>query len=271
LKLLIIEKIDDYDVITKIDSDNGMIDPEASRAAAASSIKKSQTSIEIDRLKSQMGVYARQRIQAERNALKAKTDADKRKFVDEYRLRQSQLKDVEEQLKPLAVAFQQEFRDAVRAKAVYFQPKPGNELVDDAEAEAIQTKLSAAIQAGVLLSRNLKQICDYRGRKFWKKISGKWQGQEISKIGIEPASGVIADVDLTEAQRAEISAQIETDRIAAMKTADRLAEKTAVLTALAGDGNAMRGRLEIQGDPDALKKSQDWYNAEAVTVEAKYK
>ena len=271
MKLLIIQEIDGIDVIAKIDNANGMVDPEMSKAAAKKLLNKTATAIEIDRIKSQMAVYAKQMIQARRNAKMAKSDAERQAFIDEYNTREVQFKELQEDLNPLAVTLKSEFQDLIRSNAVYFIPPPGNKLIEDANAESIQTKLTAAINSDLLLNRDLKSLCDHRGKRYFKKNSGKWQMQEITKIGVEPANGSILEADLTDDNKIEISEQAETDRIAALKPADRLAEKDRIIEGLAGEGNAMRGRLEIQGDKDALKKSQDWYNAELAKVEEKYK
>jgi hypothetical protein len=271
MKLLITKEIDEHKIITGIQGAGGLIDPEASRKNATKAIKKSATAKEIGRLKSQIEVYAKQMIQASRNTKFAKTDAEKRKFADEYKLREGQLKELEKEIMPLAVKIKKEFQQAVRDNAEYFRPCPGEEIVEDAEAENIKSKMIAATQAGTVLNRDLKQIVDYRGKKYWKKISGKWQYQEISKIGIEPASGSIAEADLTETNRAEITEQAETARIAALKPADRQAEKEAVIAEIASQAGIMKNTLEVQGDENALEKTRTWLAEETAKVEAKYK
>lgn len=271
MKLLIIQQINGIDIIAKIDNAHGMIDPEASKAAAKKHLCKTATSIEIDRIKSQLGVYAKQMIQAMRNAKIAKYDAERRSFSDEYKTRELQFKELQKDLHPLAVTIKSEFQDLIRKHAIYFIPPPGNELIEDTEADAIQIKLTAAISNGLLLGRDLKPLCDHRGERYFVKSSGKWKMQEITKIGIEPVKGSINESDLTDDNKTEISEQAEADRIAGLKPADKLAEKDRAISGIADAGNAMRGRLEIQGDKDALKKSQAWFQTESAKVEEKYK
>jgi len=95
-------------------------------------------------------------------------------------------------------------------------------------------------------------------------VGGKWSSREISKIGDEIKSGEITEIN------AEISEQLESERIAKLTTAQKEAEKSNLISALASRANAMRGELEIQGDAAALKKSQDWYKAEVEKVQARY-
>ena len=274
MKLLITREIDGFNVITKIEGAGGLIDPEATRQRAVVELRKTDVHKEIDRLKNQMSVYVRQMIQAGRNAkdaLKRKDNQSHRKFSDEYKLREGQTKEIEKELKPLARQYQAELKNQIRANAVYFIPKPGEEVIEDAEAATIKTKMEAAYAADSVLTRDMKQVCDYRGNIYYKKISGKWQGQEISRLGIEPAKGSVLAKNLSEADLTEITEQAEADRIAALKPDARQAEKEAIITGLANMANAMRGRLEIQGDSKALQKAQDWYNAEVAKAEAKYK
>ena len=55
-----------------------------------------------------------------------------------------------------------------------------------------------------------------------------------------------------------------------MTAAQKAEEKAGVIQGLQHQAVQMRMGLEIQNDSAALKKSQDWYNAEVAKVEALY-
>ena len=266
MKTIITQTIDGIEIITAVS--DAQIDPEKTIPKAVKAVEKTDTHRQIDALKKEITSYIQSAAQAMKHAKGAVSNPEKQRFSDEYRARMLQVKDVEDKIKPLAVTLKNEYRQAMTTEAVYFQPKPGEHIVPN--GEEIRVKLNEAIQAGKQLGRDLKQIDDYRGKVYHKKIDGKWMKQEVTKLGEKPLAGGILAGDLTPEQIAEISKQAETDRIKALKPVDREAEKMSVIDGLIAEASAMRGRLEITGDKDALKKAQDWYNAEVAKVEAVY-
>jgi hypothetical protein len=110
----------------------------------------------------------------------------------------------------------------------------------------------------------MQEICDNRGKTAWIKSGGKWSKREITKIGDEIKPGEITEIN------DEIIAQLEAERIAGLTTAQKAEEKARKIEGLLLQSIQMKAGLEIQGDKDALKKSQDWYNAEVSKIEALY-
>ncbi|RPI78153.1 MAG: hypothetical protein EHM45_06495 [Desulfobacteraceae bacterium] len=270
MKNIITQQIDGHQIITRIEGAGGLIDPEATRRRVAVEIEKTDVAKQINEQKSMMAVYARQAYQASKNHRTAKTEAEKRGFEDEYRLRHAQSKEIEKILAPLAVEYQKKFREMVTEYAVYFTPKEGEYIVEDAEAADAELKMIAATQAGRVLKKDLSEIVDNRGKVYYKKTSGEWFRFEMRKLGDTAPSGAVLDADLTDAQRLEIMEHDTKLRIAALKPAERLAERDVIIDGLAHRADAMRGKLDIQGDKDALAKARAWYDTEKGKVEAKY-
>jgi hypothetical protein len=208
-------------------------------------------------------------MQAKKNSKGAATDQEKRRFWDEFKLREGQARELEAELLPLFNDLKKEYAVLMVEKAVHFIPPEGEKIVSDAEADACAVKLQEAEAAGKRLDAGLNRVDDYRGNKYWKK-SDKWTLAEITRLGDKPASGAILESELTASQQAEITEQIERERIAKLSTAARIAERGNVLSALVGRAAAMRSELEILGDSQALKKSQDWLKAETDAVNVKY-
>jgi len=82
---------------------------------------------------------------------------------------------------------------------------------------------------------------------------------------------LIAESKLSESQRAEISLQLETERISKMSKADKAKEKEQRESGLKAQAVQMRNELEISNDKDALKKAQEWLAAELTKLDEVYK
>ncbi len=270
MKTMTTQTIDGFDIIKRIGNVDGLIDPEATKKVVAKKIIDTEIHKQIHVIKKQMQTYAIQALQARKNCKNAKTKDEKKKFLDEYKGREFQINELQKELKPLAVELEKKHKEMIIEHAIYFIPTPGEEIIKDSKAENITKKMIDALQSGKLLDKNLDQIDDYRGKIFWKKVNSKWEKSDINKLGEVPVIGAIEDKNLTDAQRIEISAQMEIDRIAAMKPAEREAEKLAVITGLKSRAAMMKVELDIDGDLKALKKSQDWLKIEIAKVEKKY-
>lgn len=112
-------------------------------------------------------------------------------------------------------------------------------------------------------------IDDNRGRIVWIK-NVKWEKRTLQFLVDLKGTLEIWEDELTEEQQGEIIIQIEIDRMEALTPEEKEAEKIMMLDAALKQSVQMRNELEIQGDPDALQKAQDWYNAEVVKIEEKY-
>lgn len=264
---IITQQVDGYDVIAGISTP--MIDAEQTRPLVNKYLATTDVAAKIDGIQKEIASHARAAAVAKEASKSAKykgKDDEAANHAADYRFRWEKVKECQEQLKaPVAelVALRQK---ATEDLAVYHQPKPGE--IIKANGDEIIAKLKSAIDNGCVLTTDLKEVIDNRGKTFFKKSGGKWIVQEITKLGEEPMSGSVEK--LTESELAEMSEQAEENRVANLKTSDRETEKQMILDGIASQAVSMRSKLEIQGDKDALKKSQDWYKEQVAAVEKKY-
>jgi hypothetical protein len=262
LKTRITQNIDGYDIIIGIGE--AQIDGVATMPIVETALRETAEYKSVEAKKQELSVVLNQAASAMKNARDSKTQSDKNKFVAEYQQNLEKSKAVESELKELIEPLQEKQKELILKHAIYFQPKEGETIITPEEAEIIEQAMNEATLKNCYLDVNMKQLCDNRGKTAWIKSGGKWSKREITKIGDEIKPGEITEIN------AEISEQLESERIAKLTTAQKEAEKSNLISALASRANAMRGELEIQGDAAALKKSQDWYKAEVEKVQARY-
>lgn len=205
-------------------------------------------------------------------ALKAGQDAQRKRYeldTEEHRSNSDRLMLA---LVPLVDALEQRRRALTLEHAVYFEPRACEIQMSDEEAETLSAQLATLGEHERLTVEGVP-VADFRGLTFWRKGPDGWDRSDVDKIGVDPiAWGGTLDADLTPADRAEISVQMNAERIAALSVADRGAEKTGNLDALASQAATKRAADEIRGvsAKAALDASRVWYEAEAAIIEAAY-
>jgi len=270
MKLITTKKIDNTTIITGVTSTVGLVDGEATRKIVEVEITKTPIAKQIDEIKKQMEVYAASARQAATGYKRAKTDDEQRKYADEYQLRKSQIDDLRKDLIPIVAEFQKQWQALMIEKSVYFTPASGDELVSDAEGTEINTLLKQAFDAGQLLTRDKKTITDHRGKTFWKKTGSEWAKFPMTKITDSPVTGSIEETQLTDVQRTEIAAQVERERIAALKPVEKDKELQAVLSSLVSRAAVMKSELEVTGAAKPVETAREWLNDKTAEVNAKY-
>lgn len=193
-----------------------------------------------------------------KSAAVAKDEVKYRNALEAMKVRQ-------EELRPLARARAEKIIALRLQNAVHFEPRTGEVIMAAAEADERLEAIQNAPQ-GTLIALGGSIVEDNRGKVFFRRISGKWGRTHIVKLGDKIPSGAILEQDVTETQRTEI----ERDRVRALPEELRMKEREKVLSLVLKSAGAMRSDLEIQGDPDALQKSQDWYQAERARLETLY-
>ncbi|MGD9157310.1 MAG: hypothetical protein PVG39_02795 [Desulfobacteraceae bacterium] len=274
MKTIIIQNIDGYDVITSLSEAGGFIDPVETRKAIESKIKETETVKRVEAIHKQMNDLARQgtKLKSEvKELLKLGKKNEANQAYQKSNEKYAEMKAFEPELKSLFLKMKEEYKELMISNAVYFQPKPGEEFVEDVEAEEIKALLAEAIPNGQLVTKDKKKIVDNRGKEYWQKSAGKWHQSWIDKIGLKPNEAMIYINDLTESQRKEISLQLETERISKMSKADKAKEKEQRESGLRNQAVQMRNELEISNDKDALKKAQEWLAAELTKLDEVYK
>jgi len=270
MKTIITKEIDGYKIIIGIGDAGGLIDPEATRKIVNKKIQDTETWKNINQIKKQMQVYANQAMQAKKNIKSAKSEQEKRKFSDEWKFRTGQMKELENDLKPLAFELKKVFRQMTLQEAIYFETGK-DRIVEDAEADKINQLMIEATQEGALVDENKNKVVDNRGKVFWKKDGSDWYKTEINKIGVD-GNGIL-ESDLSESQRTEIAEYLEKKRIEGLTAAQKTAEKESKIDSLALQADQMKGKLIIQGtkEADALSQAKTWYDSEVAKVESLYK
>lgn len=270
MKTILKQIIDGHEIITNVLDAGGLIDPVATQKIVNINMKDTDTYKSIEDVKKQMATYAYQASQSKNSSKMAKTPNEKKKHWEEFKFRCGQIKELEEQLKPLARELQQLNGEMIVNHAVYFTPGPGEEIIDDDKGTEILDLMMQATENNQLVKSNLTLIDDYRGKTYWKKLTDGWKKQEILRLGDVPKSGYLEDKDLTEEQKEEIIIQIEQERIASLSSLEKEAEKLTVIDGLKVQAVQMRSILEIEGDPDAIEKARVWLEEEIAKVEIKY-
>jgi hypothetical protein len=115
-------------------------------------------------------------------------------------------------------------------------------------------------------------VKDCRGREYWRKVDDVWECTKIDAIGVDKPSGSKLYKNLTAEEHAEIAAQLETERIAALSAEEKTNEKNRMITAAGHKAVGMRSLAEIGGTDaaTALSDAQAWLATETAAIEAKY-
>lgn len=172
-------------------------------------------------------------------------------------------------LVPLVEGFEAAKRELITAHAVYFHPREGEDLITDEQAAGL-LEAWGEHRAGYALALDGTLIPDHRGRTYWRRVKGVWEGGSIDTLGLEPMAGAILESELTAEQHAEIAAQAEASRVAALSPEARDAEREQALQGAVARAAGLRSELEIAGDAEALAKSQAAYTTAAQEIAAKY-
>ena len=156
----------------------------------------------------------------------------------------------------------------IQKHAVYFHPSPREKIVSNETWAELKEKHEKKKEREVV-ALDGRVLADYRGKTDYRRNkAGKLEQFTIEDLGIIPAKP-----ELSEAEAREYAEQLDAERIAGMKKADKDAEKAAVIDNIATQAALMRSKAEIKGETaqKALTDATAWYQAEAAKVEARYK
>lgn len=272
MKTIITKNIDGYNIITNFCDANGFIDPENTKKIVNKKIIETDIYKKIHDIKNQtqkLLIQSQNAFKNAKNAKKLKKESEFKKFTEEYNLRNLQIKDLQEDLKLLAIEFEKEYKNLVLQNSVYFEPKQNEKIVDDKIAENAKQKMIEAYENNKLLDENLNQIDDYRGT-YWGKNDTIWNKFEIKKIGEQIKNGFINENKLTDEQKIEISEQLETERISKLSELKKEEEKLSIINSLKLLAVQKRSEFELDGDINALENAKKWLSDEILKVELKY-
>jgi len=116
-------------------------------------------------------------------------------------------------------------------------------------------------------------INDMRGKQFfWKDQSGKWHKSKDAKLGERKDDLIPSEFhDIAFEQHELDDDSKEEIRIQSLDTDQKAHEKEQKIREILRESAIKRMELEIEGNPDALKISQDFYKTEMIALEKKFK
>lgn len=159
-----------------------------------------------------------------------------------------------DELKVLCDELNKKGADILRQNPVYDEPRAGEIVKTSVETEALEIKF-AALEENQALTPEGEIVADYRGSVYYMdgvKI-------EITELGTAPDPQAKTYDELTEAEKIEL-----------LTTEQKQAEYTGKAEVVLAESVSMRQKLEIQGDPEALVKSQEFYNTEIDKLKVAY-
>jgi hypothetical protein len=194
-----------------------------------------------------------------------KYDAQYKNNINEMAAFQKGLKEINE-------AINKKRKQLIKKRGVYFNILENETRIEDNKAVEYKNAIKniGAKRQFLLLDGSI--IDDLRNKEFFGKPSDKWEKIKVEKLG-ETIDRAIYKYyeDLIDSEKLEISIQFEQDRISELSTEEKTKEKEMVIDNLAGEALNMRGKLEIQGDSEALIKSQAYYQEKLIEINKKYK
>jgi len=184
-------------------------------------------------------------------------------------------------VKTAEIAMLDQNRTLTVANAEYFQPRSGEIIVDEAQADSLKAAKDALQQYKVLsvtIDENgdivsSAEIDDYKGLRYWlTDVDGVWSSGIIEAIGESLPSGGILGTDLTAEQIDEIKTQAEEQRIDVLSDADRRTEFEPKAQALAVQAAQQKDVLIITGtsEADATTAATAWLDIELRTLWDEY-
>jgi hypothetical protein len=263
------QTIDGYDIVTAIREST--IDPAQTMKAVNALVEALPETAQVKSITAK--IIAQQNIMQEENAkATAKRLANPQADISAEEARHNQAKaniEVEEQnLKPVLDAINAARLSLFEEAALCFPPGPGEKHLSPAEEADLVPKW-AALGKHEALTLTGDVIPFMQGAEYWEKDeeTDRWAKTKIAVVGEALPDGAILPDSLTPGQRAEIAAQDESDRIAALNPEAKEAEKNARLDEAADEADRLSRRALIQG------KSFDaaaWYAEKQDGIEAKY-
>jgi hypothetical protein len=155
---------------------------------------------------------------------------------------------------------------AYTENTVYSEPGPGSLLLSDEVAVLQEFKFKNLTKAEKLLVSG-EIIPDYTNAKYWQKTDDTWIESLIASLGEALPLGGVFEVDLSPIQQAEIDAQKERGRIAAITPTEREAEIEGLLKSLASETLRLQELAELQ--EEAFNKTA-YYQSRKAEIELRY-
>lgn len=162
--------------------------------------------------------------------------------------------------------------DAKRASlmaehSIYCTPHPGEAFCTEEQYAAYQ----AAEKPGYRVKLDGTAIVDNRNAVYWLKTKGTWTQTVITCLGVEIPDGAVLQSALTDDQRTEIATQMQTERVAALTDAQKLAEAQSVQQSAKSKVVQVAGEVSAGiSEQSALDAAKAEYQATLAEINEKY-
>jgi len=280
MKTIFHAAIDGKEVVLGFGDANGFIDPRATEtkiapmlAALPETMQRLALEAELADLRTRAAVALNEAskntpvVLPDGKVLSVGNQELMRRYNGEYQMHLGAVAEAEKRIPAIVGAFEAARAKLVVENAVYTHPRPGEDLVEDAEAAEMAARFTMR-GAGQALLLTGEYIADLRGRDFW--MPSPWRHVVIEKLGEEIPAGAIITEQLTAGQLSDIATEQETQRISSLTPEQRDAEVARAKAAALTSAAQTRSELEIAGDTKALAKSQAQYAQALAEIDAKY-
>lgn len=192
------------------------------------------------------------------------------KIIQKLQNLDAEMKIIIDKIHTLIPRITDRYKEVKEENTVYFEPKAGEYIIKDEEKTELMKKLGSIHGTKAAITRDGKEVPDYRGYKFWIKTDNDWNRGMVIKINKIPPSGHKAFNDITAEDRKEIMVQAELERLHKLTPEQREIEKQTKRIQALAIAAAKKSQMEVEENPDALKKSQTWLKDEQARIEARY-
>jgi hypothetical protein len=158
------------------------------------------------------------------------------------------------------------WRKVFMQNPVYSNPGPGYCLIDEETAAKLQEKFNF-LKENEALAVSGEIIADFRGVEYWEKDEAGWGKHRIDRMGTRIPQGAILPDSLTSEQRAEIAAQHDAERIAALPPDKLREEEQAAIQAAKSEARIKKEEADIAEEPFDAKA---WFRNRKAEIESKY-
>lgn len=272
MKTIKTQQIGEYQIITGFDE--LPIDPEATKTAAAETVIKLpefEAMRTKQREKEQKLAFAKTAFSAAHEYLLSGDESNADLENIKYQNYTAAAAVCESELAEISKELRAKVFEIRRQNPRYFEPRENEIVKTDAEWAELLQAYNAKLDTEQLDVEG-KLIADYRGKQWFYQADGVWYDSEkIEQLGATMSTVVPDEYESTAIEKADLTAeQSEEIRIQNLTAEQKTAEKEAAIDAAATQAATMRTKLEIQGDAEALTKSQAWYQEQVTLIEAKY-
>lgn len=202
------------------------------------------------------------------NELTAEQKRKIQDLKDKVKFNNDQIFELQKDFPALNKALNEKRKQMTIENAIYFDQTGNTISISDDQYKKLKQDIidnqrkTKATGIKLLLTSTGEIIEDYRGKEVFMCVDGIWESRIIDNLNDKPDAIEILKESLTIEQQKEIAQQAENERIKSLTDEEKQNEKTVLAERLLNDSIAMKNKLEIQGDDQALQKSKDWYNAE---------